>query len=131
MTTNRSLRFRVWDKIGREWLFPNPNMADWSGGGKNSICFWCYKDTGLGVHSLSTGTVEITQFTGLTDANGVDIYEGDIVENGNHRGDVRFGNGMFYINPVIELRPGEPRYMGSLYWGEVIGNIFESPDLLK
>ena len=131
----RPLKFRVWDKIGCEWLFPNPNMADWSGGGKKSICFWCYKDTGLGVHSLSDSTVEITQFTGLTDSKGRDIYEGDIVTYDT--GD-SFENEHYAKLLTSEVRWEADRWRiayaaNCYYWHNmtVIDNIFESPNLLK
>ncbi len=74
----------------------------------------------------------VEQFTGVLSADGIEVWEGDIMENGNDLGVVSFDSsaGCFYLRPVIKLRPEEPRLMGSLYWGKVLGNIHQNPELL-
>jgi hypothetical protein len=111
---SRPIRFRIWDIKACRW-----------------IGLEAYVGAGYGDLNDACENIIVQQFTGLTDSKGRDIYEGDIMENANHRGDVCFDNGEFYIRPVIELRPGEPHYMGTIYWGTVIGNAMENPDLLK
>jgi uncharacterized phage protein (TIGR01671 family) len=72
---------------------------------------------------------ELMQYTGLTDKNGKEIYEGDIIN-------LKFGE--LNANLVVKW----DKYMGLKYhnggWtslvhvdthGEVIGNIFENPEL--
>lgn len=72
----------------------------------------------------------IMQYTGLKDKNGKDIYEGDVLlllDPSWHK-DIRI--------PVIYDRGGYRAEFGTLYRAcnigvEVIGNIYENPELLK
>ena len=83
------------------------------------------------------------RFTGLRDRNGKEIYEGDIVQMCRHSdithkhekdfiSEVRFKHGTFYViqprykieQPFMSMaRPGQSY--------EVIGNIYENPELLE
>ena len=70
---NRSIEFRVWDKDNEEMVsFPI------------TLCRKFDADRGCGevfVNKIFTDRDYIfMQFTGLTDVNGVKIFEGDIVE---------------------------------------------------
>ena len=82
----------------------------------------------------------VGQFTGLTDKNGVKIFEGDIVSTDIERPYliVGFRDGCFMFNcndggedyydimlPILNKPQTQYKY------GEVIGNIFDNPELLK
>lgn len=75
------------------------------------------------------------QFTGLQDKNGKDIYEGDIIDGL----DIDTNFGQTYKNIKVSFRLGEfgigggAWHLGLKYLSEieVIGNIYENPELIK
>lgn len=73
------------------------------------------------------------QFTGLTDKNGVEIYEGDVVEK-CYGSSVKTGVVAWHQErAMFILQDGfnEPLYQLPLNMIEVIGNVFENPELLN
>lgn len=97
--------------------------------------------------------VELMQYTGLKDKNGKEIYEGDIVKirdeemiftdiwgDEGQSGDdwnvietniVRFENGAFVIGSGFETKCISEYSTQKGYSIEVIGNIYQNPELLK
>lgn len=125
---NRKLKFRIWKKSMKRWLCED--------------CQYLQMD-GKKVHAAPWSTLEwdipsddyiIQQFTGEYDKNKKEIYEGDIIRsyseefiNENYTGEVVF------VDAGYHVKVNEKDYMG--IWSgddiEVIGNIFETPELLK
>lgn len=81
--------------------------------------------------------ITLMQFTGLKDKNGKEIYEGDVVRgnplgaNNIETGIVQWMNDGWFVSDETE-RDNEKRlhydFFGSV---EIIGNIYENPELLK
>ena len=65
------------------------------------------------------------QFTGLHDKNGKEIYEGDIVTDGVGRYKIIYDLKLAGYQPYCIFRDEPENYC------EVIGNIFDDPELVK
>ena len=100
----------------------------------------------LGVEIDNDKMLAKCQFTGLTDKNGKEIYEGDIVNTGISNYEVKFGKYSLSgsdedMNSGSLHEWSEEAYgwyigghMGNETledWFEVIGNIYENPKLLE
>lgn len=80
----------------------------------------------------------VMQFTGLTDKNGTEIYEGDIVVNDLENCVIRFdtltASFNCYVNDLWHDGRDKWRYregLNNYMKVEVIGNIYNNPDLLR
>ena len=107
----RPIRFRAWDSEHEE-------MYEWGQ----------YKSE-LVAEDFEGEILKLMQYTGLKDKNGVEIYEGDIVRHATDEGvyKVIFEDGGFYVKNLFEydFQPINE------YPLEVIGNIYENPELLE
>jgi len=128
---NRQLKFRVWNKATKRFFKTDYNehlSVAISVDGKTLYQNYVGGDKEIGKDVI------IQQFTGLKDRHEKEIYEGDIVkayseefENENFTGKVIFDDGSF----LTWINKNDIRGVWSGDDIEVIGNIFENPELLK
>ena len=124
----RKIKFRAWDKVNNR-MCKVLNIAP-SDDGTCSVQGVAV--IGLGV-SITTGIdFELMQYTGLKDKNGKEIYEGDIVK-ANINNVVSIGK-VVYIDDwamfQTEFTIGNIGRYNCYEADEVIGNIYETPELL-
>lgn len=131
----RDIKFRALDSIGDgHWrygyVFHN---------GK----FWAIKD---GIVTVGVREETIGQYTGLKDRNGKEIYEGDVlryleeayrvdeivpVHRDSHVTNIGFWSGRKYFHRTpASAYDNQDDWMSWPDMYEVIGNIYENPDLL-
>ena len=111
----REIKIRIWDNVQKKMLY---KLSD----------YWIFFEDGNTIRPIQDH-LDIQQFTGLYDIFGKEIYEGDVCEITNTWTvfkkevvfkDACFGfqgtNGMFIPNQDLM---------------EVVGNIYENPELLE
>lgn len=128
----REIKFRAWDKIDKWmddefYLNSKGNVFD-----SPSIT---YNTPNIEIEQVDH--LIIMQYTGLKDANGVEIFEGDILKT--YQGNFQ----VVFAGPWIELKNKHGDYNNlDEYYGyitqyhnweefEVIGNIHANPELLE
>jgi uncharacterized phage protein (TIGR01671 family) len=116
----REVKFRAWMPKERKW---------YKGG---AVQLTAMQGNTFGLSEANGKVIELSQYTGLHDENGTDIYEGDIII---HTGSP------YRTNYVVELHSpaftkrlatrGSAHYLNPDMPYKVIGNIYENPELVK
>ncbi len=129
----RPIKFRVWDLDDKKmYLVDKLTTMEWV--------------TYTSRHTKGKGNVVVMQFSGILDKNDKEIYEGDICSQ-YHDGQYFIGKMIFNENrsqfglETIVTSKVHKKYgdyivkkesdSGSNFLPEVIGNIYENPELLK
>lgn len=101
----REIKFRAWDLL------------------ENKMYYFDFDDllTGNAPVNSTCLDYELMQYTGLKDKNGKEIYEGDIIK----------ADGVLYDTVAFVLKDMMQGNWKNLENKEVIGNIYENPELVK
>ena len=109
-------------------IFPNND------GGDFAIIYQQEPD----IKKFSVYADTVGQYTGLTDKNGVKIFEGDILKmSSDYYGysmfrEVEISKGNTYASNYGFAQNLYTEFMSSIHWDvEVIGNIHDNPELIK
>lgn len=126
----REIKFRGYDKFDKRWVYGyGLHQSIFIDGSSNAYVTAGIREVFI-VDKESAG-----QYTGCKDANGNEIYEGDILKCKLYNGD--------YENYVIvwdeedacfdAFNKDKSNFMVTSIWtaSEIIGNIYENPELLE
>lgn len=111
----REIKFRAWDKEKKQMTILESQYVSEA------------------LHYYEKGLHELMQYTGLLDKNGKEIYEGDIVNTDWKIREIKWGENscedcLFQTFGFTSYGDHTKKYGG---WMEVIGNIYENPELLE
>lgn len=128
----REIEFRAWDKNKQMWT--NWKCYD-------NMFYFMDKNTGVWIRDDEFKRFVLLQYTGLKDSKGVEIYEGSIIRIRQDRycdwriyqvkyhGDRNYP--AFDTEPNIDCDSNGLSYTLACCEVEVIGNVFENPELLE
>ncbi|WP_080453307.1 YopX family protein [Lactiplantibacillus plantarum] len=139
------IKFRAWDKENEIYLYNVQDAYDtlsgfvkYDDGEDASYDECCFGDF------LDNKRYDVEQFTGLTDVNGKDIYEGDIVKTWSDVSELTMVPSINEIvsedlfgRPGVFLKPAGPHLIEPClhdFWSnqfEIIGNVHANPELLE
>jgi uncharacterized phage protein (TIGR01671 family) len=135
----REIKFRAWDKSANLMLYPSRiNFGD-DGSALTVLIETRRKDSAWSI-SVHGESGVLMQYTGLKDKNGKEIYEGDIYKityfvneiNPEEKwGKIIYNHDGFKLKFPCQSNPIKLGSYSNKNNGEVIGNIYENPDLLK
>ena len=119
----RELKFRAWDKKAKRM------MSGFFIGSQDGKLYGTVRVDPITIRREDG--FDLMQYTGFSDKNGKEVYEGDVVEEKERgfTGVVEFRRGSFYACDYSDKT--EVLLEVCHHSSEIIGNIHENPELLK
>ena len=126
----REILFRGKHHKTKEWIFGYYAEQSTANGAKPMIIKSYYPTNNI--ESIAVAPKTVGQYTGLTDKNGTKIFEGDICKVADLLYKVIFSYGQWYFDIISTEYICYPYFYS--HCGEhceIIGNIFDNPELVK
>ena len=140
----REIKFRAWEPLNKEMHYLDFALYDY----KDGDCRFVLpsKRQGLRYYTImNLEAVEVMQFTGLLDKNGKEIFEGDIIkvtgefaidDSGIIKWSQQEDDYTYHCGFMVDWQEEVKRRSHLSFWAnhreiEIIGNIYENPELLE
>nr|WP_308533218.1 YopX family protein [uncultured Prevotella sp.] len=129
--TKREILFRGWNEKNKKWLYG----YYFAYRGYHFISPDVLKDLSTPLDEYLVDADSVGQYTGLKDANGVKIFEGDVIENNGSRHVMQYNErkAMFVtaLVGVSYIKCGIDQRWIDEFGKVVVGNVYEDKELIK